>query len=304
MISIIIPVYNAEKYIESTLMNLQNQCYMDFEVILINDGSTDNSGVICEECAKKDLRFKVIHQKNQGVAIARNRGLIEAKGEYITFVDADDELPENYLSELLNAQKQTDAEIVVCDVAVIEGGKLKIRFSHDYTLLEKNQALNLLLSRKCINSGPCAKLFVRDVVDKLQFPNLKVYEDILFVKDAFERANKIAITNRTEYRYIQNTNSAMHQVFRMPHGDIILATEELVKFIKSKKILSAECMYATLSHLFQYVCLVRNSSNESAKLFLEQARKLYRKYLMNLWKCSAFPWKEKIVFTLFAIRIK
>ena len=95
----------------------------------------------------------------------------------------------------------------------------------------------------------------------------------------------------------------MHQITKIPSEDIIVATEELLKYIKNKKELSAECMYITLSHLFQYVLPVLKNNDESVKQFVNQVRKLYRKYLPNILKCRAFPWKEKVVFALFSVGI-
>ncbi len=103
MISVIIPVYNAEKYLTHTIRCLQAQTCTDFEVLLVNDGSADRSAQICAESAKADTRFRVLTQENQGVSAARNKGLAASKGEYITFLDADDEVPDNYLETLYRA---------------------------------------------------------------------------------------------------------------------------------------------------------------------------------------------------------
>ena len=156
----------------------------------------------------------------------------------------------------------------------------------------------MLLSRKGINSGPCGKLFRRSVVEGLHFPALKAYEDILFVKDAFAQSTYIASTAKTAYHYRQNAGSAMDKLKRSPSSDIVSATEELLKFISQHKDLDAACLYITISHLYQYV-LSLDVHDVASKPFRDAARQLYRKYWKSILSCSAFPWKEKIVYSLF-----
>lgn len=303
MISVIIPVYNAGEYFKKMLECVKRQSYQDMEVILIDDGSTDSSGAICDSIAKKDSRFYVVHQINSGVSAARNNGIKFANGDFITFLDADDEIPSNYIETLVNIQQKTHADIVVCDVVMVQNGEEISRFTHNDTVLNNLQALNFLLSRKKINSGPCAKLIKSKIIGFSRFPQLKVYEDILFIKEIFEKANRVAVTRGTEYRYIQNINGAMSQITKVPSEDIVEATKELVKYIEMHKNLSPECMYITLSHLFQYVQSITKFKDSNEQLFVNKARKLYRNYLKNILKCNAFPWKEKTLFVLFCIGI-
>lgn len=303
LVSVIIPVYNAEEKLNSIIDCIKEQSYAELEVILVDDGSNDNTGSICDRIARKDSRFIVIHQENAGAAKARNVGMKSAKGEYIAFLDADDEIPENYLQVLTAAQKRTQADIVVCDVAMIQDGKESSRFTHEEAVLEQHQALNLLLSRRKINSGPCAKLFCKAILQETSFPPLRAYEDILFVKDAFVNANKIAVTNKTEYRYIQNESSAMHKFAKAPSKDIIIASEALINFLEKRNDLSSRCMYITVSHLFQYVQPLRKLRNSDSDIFVRETRKVYRRHLKSIVGCHSFPFKEKILFALFMFGI-
>lgn len=304
MISIIIPVFNSEKQIYMMLDCIKNQKEKDFEVLLIDDGSIDNSGKICDDFAKKDSRFRVIHKSNQGVSAARNQGMKEAKGEYIVFLDSDDQIPENYLYELLKTQKITKADIVLCDVAIISDSEEVNRFTYGNKVLNNKEALNLLLSRKNINSGPCAKLFCKHVLKEEEFPNLKVYEDILFVRNTFIKAKNLAFTNKTEYKYIQNDNGAMSKTDKIPSLDIIKATDDIAKFLCKHEELNASCFYVTLSHLMQYVQKIRITTNDNEKNeFNYEARKIFWKYKFRILFCEAFPWKEKLVFIASGLKI-
>lgn len=294
-ISVIIPVYNAAATLPATVQAVLMQTYADLELILINDGSTDCSAAVCDSFT--DPRVRVFHQENRGVSAARNLGLSQATGEYITFLDADDIVPPDYLQVLRDACR--NADIAVCDVVSIQDGRELTRFTHPDAVLTQQEALDFLLTRRRINSGPCAKLFRREMLQGLTFPPLKAYEDILFVREAFCRADRIAVTDRTEYRYIQNPAGAMSGFFKAPSADIIRATDALLEFIGSRPELNPDCFYITASHLMQYA--IPAAQNPDGKDFVLQSRKLYRKYWWQLLNCSAFPWKEKITFSLFIL---
>lgn len=294
-ITIIIPVYNATATLGSCVRAVLSQTWQELELILVNDGSQDGSGALCDRFALEDPRIRVFHQENKGVSAARNLGLSQARGAFVTFLDSDDVIPTDYLAVLHSACR--NADIAVCDVVSIQDGRELTRFTHPDAVLTQTEALGFLLTRRKINSGPCAKLFRREVLEGLTFPPLKAYEDILFVREAFCRARRIATTDCTEYRYIQNPTGAMSSFLKAPSTDIIRATDSLLEFIGSRRDLSPETFYITASHLMQYAMpLIRIPEGRS---FVSASRKLYRKYLRELLRCSAFPVKEKIVFLLF-----
>lgn len=298
MISIIIPIYNAEKELERMLQSIQKQSITDYEVILIDDGSQDKSGDICKKFAKADARFKYYYQENKGVSIARNNGLKKAKGEYIAFVDADDKIDSNYLEVLLNACRHCD--IAVCDV-IVECNEIEVkRFTSKEYVLTKIDAINLLLKRKIINSGPCAKLFKRDIIGAIEFPVMKTYEDILFNLCVFSNATNVIVTSKTQYHYIENSRGAMSSMKKAPSKDIIVASEQIMRFIKNEKeILESECLYVTISHLFQYVLSMVHGECEWDRDFIEKTKALYRIYCSDIFRCTAIPKKEKIVLFFF-----
>lgn len=298
MISIIIPVYNAFSTIERVVDSIISQNVDNYEVILVDDGSTDGSAEVCDKIATRYPAFRCIHQPNAGVSAARNRGLQETAGNFIAFLDADDVIAPNYLQELLCTCE--DADIAVCDVVVREGETETRRFTHTPCLLSQNEALNALFTRQTINSGPCAKLFRRKILHGLTFPPLKAYEDILFVKDAFSKAQHIAVTNRTKYVYVQNSQGAMSSFAKSPSLDIVKATDELLDFIHAQGNLDPQTFYITASHLMQYVQPLLIKSSMGSAEFIASARQLYRKYKMQILRCSAFPKKEKLVYLAFA----
>lgn len=294
-ISVIVPVYNAELTLTDCVRAVLDQSYTDLELILINDGSRDGSGELCDQFAAQDARVQTFYQENKGVSAARNLGLAKATGTFVAFLDADDVVPQDYLQILHSACQ--DADIAVCDVAVVQDGYELSRFTLPEGYLTQREALNFLLSRKKINSGPGAKLYRREVLQGLMYPPLKAYEDILFARDAFSRAERIAVTDRTEYRYVQNPEGAMSGFHKTPSTDIILAAEDLLEWLSHHRNLDPACIYITVSHLMQYA--KQMTEKAEGRYFVQQTRSLYRKYLREIWGCSAFPWKEKIVYTLF-----
>lgn len=298
MISVIIPIYNAAMYLPEMLRCLSEQTVRDIEIILVNDGSTDESADICLAAAQEDPRICYVYQENAGVSAARNRALTKASGDYIAFLDADDSIDSTYFEQLLGTC--VSADISICDVSVEtrSGRRLSI-FSAGDQRLTALRAMELLLTRQKINSGPCGKMFRREIIADLQFPPLKAYEDILFVRDAFARANIVASTSQTAYHYYQNSESAMDQQRKTPSLDVAAATTDLMEYIVGHSELDPRCFYITVSHLYQYV-LGLDRSIPRGNEFVHAVRRLYRKFWTCIVKCPAFPWKEKNLYLLFA----
>ena len=265
---------------------------------MVNDGSTDESADICLAAAQEDPRICYVYQENAGVSAARNRALTKASGDYIAFLDADDSIDSSYFEQLLGTC--ASADISVCDVSVEtrSGRRLSIFSAGDQSLTALH-AMELLLTRQKINSGPCGKMFRREIIADLQFPPLKAYEDILFVRDAFARANIVASTSQTAYHYYQNSGSAMDQQRKTPSLDVAAATSDLLEYIVGHSELDPRCFYITVSHLYQYV-LGLDRSTPKGKEFVHAVRRLYLKFWTSIVKCPAFPWKEKILYLLFA----
>ncbi len=302
MISVIIPVYNSENYLQRMIDSILIQSYQDFEVVFIDDGSTDESGYLCDQAVKKESRFKVIHQKNNGAGSARNAGLKHALGEWVAFLDSDDQIPDNYFEALMNRQSETRADLVVCDVEMRdEKGELLSAFICKDRIIDAREGLDLLLSRKELNSGPCGKLIRKNVAVSSSFPELKTYEDLLYMKDILCNTNTIAFTNKTKYIYYQHESGLMANNKTSPSKDIVAATDDLVTFIKNRNDLSDECLYITLSHLYQYVITQIKQNGTESKSFVKCSQKVFVRCLGEIINNSAFPWKEKVLYFLFAI---
>ena len=216
-ISIIIPMYNAEKQIQKCIDSLLGQTYGDFEIIVVNDGSKDKSLDVCKEAYGSNSRVKIVDKPNGGVSDARNAGMRAASGKYITFVDADDWVEPTYLSCLYENLTQNNADICALDYKIITTNPAKaIKSSPDKKeVLSSHTALERFFDAK-IPTFACAKLYRREIIEELEFPlGIKIGEDALFVYHALQRANTVCILPEQLYNYwLDNTSGATNNFFK------------------------------------------------------------------------------------------
>lgn len=213
LISIIIPVYKVEKYLEKCIESVLKQTYTNLQIILVDDGSPDNCGKICDEYAKKDSRIEVIHKANGGLSDARNVGISKAKGRYIGFVDSDDYIKENMYEILLNLIKKYDADVSICNLYDVIDGNEYIRNKEngirEYSRLD---ILKEVLLDKNIQSYAWNKLYKKELFDEVKYPIGKKYEDIGTTFYIFEKCNKIVVTSEPEYYYLKRSDSLVNNV--------------------------------------------------------------------------------------------
>ncbi|MEE1115221.1 MAG: glycosyltransferase [Eubacterium sp.] len=301
MVSLIIPVYNAGDKLMQMLECVGRQTEKDLEILIIDDGSTDDSGDVCDNAARKIRGVRVFHQENKGVSAARNEGMRQAKGDYIAFVDADDRIPDNYIRSMRETLEKENADAVVTAVAYIENGVRTQIYSPERGVFTGTQILNRMLSRERVNSGPCGKLFRRRVIAGLSFPELTVYEDIVFSAQAFGKCRKVAALPSVCYEYLRNEAGAMCRNEKCPSEDVLTGLDAVADLIRRNKKLDAKCFYVTLSHLMQHVQNAHRGGLEEGHRFVRKARRIYRKYLPNILASKAFSAKEKIVYAQFAL---
>ena len=215
-VSVIIPVYNTERYLARCIESILAQSFSDIEVILIDDGSTDHSPEICEEYAARDRRIKVFHQQNGGVSSARNRGLGLARGEYIHFADSDDFLGGGFYSDLYNLARAEGADIC-CSPYVQESknGEFTPSSEKDERItMTREEALNALFTGNRVSYSLCDKIFRRNIIADITFNELISHnEDYLFCYEAIKCSNKTAYTSKSYYHYCYNTESATRSGF-------------------------------------------------------------------------------------------
>lgn len=231
MISVIVPVYNVEEYLEECLESIRHQTYSDIEVILVNDGSTDGSREICERYCEKDIRFRLINQENQGQSVARNRGFKESIGQYIMFVDSDDVINTNVLEVLLPYMK-TDVDIVECRSSI---NKEEFFLDRTSTIVFEGNAKEAILN--CIEFKEvkfCAftKLYRREIVEKVPFLEGYIYEDVFTGINYLKHIRKIVVIDYIGYYYRVRPNSTMTKSFNEKNLDIFKVGNQLMDSFK------------------------------------------------------------------------
>lgn len=239
LISIIVPVYNVEKYINKCLQSILNQTYSNLEIILIDDGSTDKSGEICEQYAQKDNRIAVIHKKNGGLSDARNYGIRNATGTWILFVDSDDFIRADSCELLLETAKKSCADIVIgSEKKFIDENKIGDLYKHgqEYNM-DSEEAIAKYFYRK-ISGYACGKLIKKEIVQMFPFPKGKTFEDTFVVYRYLDNANIIISLKDELYFYRQRKGSIVNSKFSERQLTIIESLEEAERyFADNKKIL-------------------------------------------------------------------
>lgn len=236
LITVVVPVYKVEKYIDKCINSILNQTYKNLEIILVDDGSTDNCGKICDEYARKDNRIRVIHKENGGLSDARNAGIDIAKGAYISFVDPDDCITEDYIQYMYEMIKTENVKLAICNIKVIwKNTKIGEEKHRKYLKLNTKEALENLLFAEGIDISANGKLYSKELWKDIRFPYGIVYEDTAIMYKIFEKAKTIMYGDKNCYYYIARIGSiSKQQGYNKNEEDYIKNTNEMLEFIQNK----------------------------------------------------------------------
>ncbi len=229
MISVIVPVYNVEEYLEECLDSIQHQTYTDIEVILVNDGSRDGSKEICERYCQQDSRFRLINQENQGQSAARNHGVTASRGELITFVDSDDVISTKYL-EVLNEYMNEDIDIVECEYRVTRSVFEQLKEVENIQIEFEGNSEEAVI-KSCnygLSYSPVCKLYRRHLVEDFLFLTGVIYEDIYHGVGMLKFIRKMVRLDYVGYYYRKRSNSTMHRQFSKKNLDLFTCCDKLV----------------------------------------------------------------------------
>lgn len=298
LVSVIIPFYNVEKYIAECLESVINQSYDNIEIIMVDDGSPDNSLQIVKEYAKQDGRIKVVEQANGGVASARNHGIRESKGEFIAFVDSDDWVSTDYISHLMELQKHDDADMCMTTHFFVQksdaqGTQITIK------TITNEEAAVLLLSPKMV-VGSYNKLYRKTwIIENHIWQNERLYsgEGLNFIVTAAQYANKVTISNRRIYYYRRNVSESATTKFNI---NMFTNNELSLEMLKNNRILNSKRI-DTMIDLFREHLMISGmmavlACSSSAEYLNEyntwkaEIRSLGRKLLI----CKSVPLKSKV----------
>ena len=235
LVSIVVPIYNSQNYLKDVVDRIINQTYRDLEIILVNDGSTDNSSFICESYKKKDSRVIVINKDNGGLSSARNAGTRVANGDYIAYIDSDDLISKYYIECLVKNLETADADLSVCGVKVFKDGtnpSFEDVYLNNNMILGNKEALIDWLYMSNIWTGVMGKLLKIDIAKKVSFSEGKFYEDIIPVYNWIKNSRRIIYTENILFRYRISSMQQSAKPFSIREMDCIDFYDELVELIK------------------------------------------------------------------------
>lgn len=226
LISVIVPVYNVEKYLDRCVRSIMHQTYSNLEIILVDDESPDNCPAMCDNYAKEDSRIRVIHKKNGGLSDARNAGIEAANGEYIGFIDSDDYIDSDMYEFLYGIAQKENADVAMCELYHCYAGKEIFRHTADYYKVTDNiGAIHCVLESKITSVTAVNKLYLKGLFDGLRFRKGKTAEDAFIMVDLLSRAKTVVITNAQKYYYFHREGSITTKPFNVRDLDVIEAYE-------------------------------------------------------------------------------
>jgi len=302
LISVILPVYNVEKYLEKSIRSVINQTYKNMEIILIDDGSTDRSGEMCDELAGSDTRIHVIHQKNRGLSAARNRGIEESHGDYLTFIDSDDYVADDMVEYLYLLIKKFDCKMSLCSHTIVftETGKKHPLGDGSECKMSALAALESMLYHGLVDTSAWAKLYSRDLWKDVRYPEGKLFEDIGTTYKLFIESEWIACGFKPKYFYFVRKGSIVTSNFSSRNFDLLEMTDQMGEGVLSvfptlNKAVLRRQMYARFSVLNKMIG-VQGFSNY---------RKQISQFISNNWKevflDNKTPCRDKFAILAFNI---
>lgn len=301
MISVIIPVFNVELFLQSCLESVKAQTLKDFEAILVDDGSSDSSGAICDAYARADNRFRVVHQPNQGVSAARNRGLDLAKGDYVYFVDADDEMRPEALEHLYHAITQGEYDIAASGYSLVRNGEETdqcMTAGSPPMIVSGDEVLYKLLVDCSFVCYTCwNKLITRKLIADLRFTDIK-QEDFLFCGQLSLRLGAVIYLNESLYRYYDRPSSLSKDFSYIgPHRSMTVLARLIEETPKERKIARSLILTRLMVRLMTSSYFISASSLplEEKEAYKETCRMLFRRYRKEFFCHPAIPMLKKLI---------
>lgn len=269
-ISVVVPVFNVEPFLDKCIDSIVKQTYKNLEIILVDDGSSDNCPQICDEWARKDERIKVVHKKNGGLSDARNAGMDIATGEYMGFVDSDDWIHKDMLYMLYNNMRINSSDISVCGVEMLwtNGTERKLLTRSGNTVLDKEDAMRAIIEESWLKQPVWNKLYKTRLIKDIKFPAGKYHEDVFWSYQAIAKAKKVSIFDSIGYYYVQHQNSIMGQPYSVKRLDAVEAKCMRLKYIEKKfpnltQLAALDLLFSCVYHGQRALeCLDRNQQIE------------------------------------------
>lgn len=303
LVSVIVPIYKVEKYLRQCVGSITDQTYRELEIILVDDGSPDNCGAICDEYAGQDERIRVIHQKNGGLSAARNAGLDIAKGDYIFFVDSDDWIASDTIQKMLAKYEETNADLVLCDIcpfyeADYSGVKKQASPLKAEVLGQKELIERLMQEAAWYYCVAVNKLYRKELLNKIRFPNGFIHEDEAIAHRIFEKCQTIAVIAEPMYYYRQTNGGIMASGVTIRSTDVLTAIADRLSCARANRWQNYESQLVQYYeekfwewyHLF--------SEDKGNDKYIKRMEKSLSKALPSILNCDQIAVSHKLYLTL------
>lgn len=285
LLSVIVPIYNVEQYLEQCIQSIVNQTYTELEIILVDDGSPDNCPLMCDLWAEKDKRIKVVHKINGGLSDARNAGMEFATGEYVAFLDSDDWIDESYYEILITEMLRNHCDIASGSYKIISSRASDevLNIDSQVKIIGSYEAMEKLIDDSVINHVVWNKIYKRNLIKDIPFEKGKYHEDVFWSYQVIGKAEKIVVVDYKGYYYYQRPDSIMGTGFSLKRLDVVEAKINRLKYleenypdlyVKGKVALNFTCM-----HLGQQS--LRASDKKIANATIEKLREVTKKYPLS-----------------------
>lgn len=308
-LSVIVAVYNIEDYLERCVRSLMRQTWKNLQIILVNDGSTDASGTLCDALAGEDARILVVHKENGGLSDARNAGIERAEGDYLAFVDGDDWVDEGMYENMFSALRQFDAPLCVCRYKQIRGKQIEDASTGAALVFEGEEALECFLLEEdevAIQNAAWNKLYKRELMEELRFPVGKYYEDIVYTTKLLARAGRTVYLDQAWYNYVlERDGSIMGEgIGERIFTDQIPAYEEKEAFLRSigRTDLADVHRYFFYKRMLLYYTALGKAAPEKRRCFRKRIRQRLlrdRKEMDRVYDCRGAKAQEKRKMKIF-----
>lgn len=305
LISVIIPVYNVEKTLKRAVYSVINQTYNDIEIILVNDGSTDNSGEICNKLKDIDSRIKVVHKVNGGLSSARNAGIEVAQGEYLSFLDSDDEFVDDIFESFIQSYKLEKPEMYIFNLIRVVNDIHDQKDSVDNVLVDPEDVVKSLLTYSGVNFYTWNKIYKKNLFKNTAFPLDTLYEDTVVSYLTASKASKVVITSKVGIYYYDNPDSIVAQTFNPKQMHNVTERIRMHQLIKKEfptlvSYSSLHLMNGVLSTAYK----IGSSTNEQSWEYGEKLIDIVKNHQKDFKNSDQIDWRRKVAWGLFKINRK
>lgn len=295
LISVIVPVYKVEPYLDKCVSSIVNQTYKNLEIILVDDGSPDNCPVMCDAWAEKDNRIRVIHKTNGGLSDARNAGMSAATGELIAFVDSDDWIVPDMYEKLYHRLTEDNSDIAACGVQMVweNGASSRMLTREGSRILSHEEAMRAIIEESWLKQPVWYKLYKTELVRDILFPKGKYHEDVFWSYQAVGRAKKVSVSDHIGYYYLQRGGSIMGEGYSLKRLDAIEGKVQRCAYMQERfpalSALSIKDLWFTC--IYQGQLALRTLDKAEAEKILAYFENVMEMHPFKMKECSA---KEKL----------